>query len=218
MHRGVFLGKDAEQQPKRVLILCESHHTNKDTDVIAGKAASYPTAAVVENDYLNNSGEAKDYRNYRIFEKIEKAFGFQSEEHRQFWNRVYFGNYVPVLCGVGDDTAKNTIAKEGNRVEYNNQLFGFIVEHSIDVVFCFSRLVFNNLPECASGDENEIVECGKVGSCRDYVSVYKYCARTPHGAVSIELEKPLTVYGMRHPSARGGFRPENYAGYLKNKL
>ena len=97
-------------------------------------------------------------------------------------------------------------------------MFVFIVEHSIDVVFCFSRLVFNNLPECASGDENEIVECGKVGSCRDYVSVYKYCARTPHGAVSIELEKPLTVYGMRHPSARGGFRPENYAGYLKNKL
>lgn len=221
MHWGEYIGCLADQQPIRVLILCESHHTNEKTDIEPGKPASYSTASVVETDYINQKGDREDYRNYQLFSKIEQSFGVTTrskEERLDFWSKVYFGNYVPVLCGVRNDTAKKTINKQGNRVEYNNQLFAFIVEHSIDVVFCFSRLVFNNLPQGAPGDESDVVACGKIGRCRDYISRYQYCARTPHGAVTIELEKPLTVYGMRHPSASGGFQPNHYADYLSRKL
>lgn len=226
MHWGEYRGANANQQNLRVLILCESHHTNADSDndKVAGKAASYPTSSVVDCDYIQQKGNKKDYRNYILFMKIEQSFGFHTQsvdERREFWNKVYFGNYIPVLCGVRDNAAKKTISAENHREEYNSQLFSFVNEHQIDVIFCFSRLVYKNLPslEKEAGDTSGEKTCSeKVGGKRDYISFCEYAPDAAHSDVNHPLKKRLIIYGMRHPSTRGGFRADNYKDFLSERL
>ena len=225
MHCGVYHGEKADQQAKRILILAESHHTSsrREADTIAGVPASYSTADVIEHDYIRQDGDPADYRNYRIFSKIINSFGLPAdtiEQRRYFFQRVYFGNYIPVLCGVGNNTAKKTIQRSGNRQEYNDQLFRFVNDHQIDVVCCFSRLVYDNLPGVEKGSLESVlqVECEKCGGKRDYIAICKYHASLCHTATNIPLLKDLTVYGMRHPSARCGFCPGNYGPMLNSVL
>ena len=170
MHCGVYHGEKADQQAKRILILAESHHTSsrREADTIADVPASYSTADVIEHDYIRQDGDPADYRNYRIFSKIINSFGLPAdtmEQRRYFFQKVYFGNYIPVLCGVGNNTAKKTIQRSGNRQEYNDQLFRFVNDHQIDVVCCFSRLVYDNLPGVEKGSLESVlqVECEKCG-------------------------------------------------------
>lgn len=145
----------------------------------------------------------------------------QSEEQRRnFWDNVFFGNYISVLCGVGDSKAKNTIKAENHREEYNDQLFSFVNDNQIDAIFCFSRLVYNNLPKLAKedGDKQDSQNCEPIGRKKDYINICKYVPGAARPGTSIPLIKELTVYGMRHPSAKGGFKAENYKTILGEKL
>lgn len=54
----------------------------------------------------------------------------------------------------------------------------------------------------------------KIGKCRDCIKHCKYLANVEHKNVDVILNKDIEVYGMRHPSARGGYRVENYIDVL----
>ena len=54
----------------------------------------------------------------------------------------------------------------------------------------------------------------KIGKCRDWIKHCKYLANVEHKNVDVILNKDIEVYNMRHPSARGGYRVENYSDVL----
>lgn len=213
MHNGVFEGEKAKSQNKRVLILGESHHVSTDsnvtTDKIAGIPATYTTAAVVR-EHLEKR------KTHEFLTKIAKSL--DAGEEVEFWNSVYFGNYIDVLCGIGNSVAKNQIKKDGNRVKYNNQLFQFVNKYKIDKIFCFSILAYNNLPDLAEGEESQCETIGMRGKKRVYLRQCKYEAKTQHSGTSVILEKDLHVFGISHPQAKGGYSPEMYASSLKNQI
>lgn len=192
-----------------MLILSESHHGDP-----KGKPAPYTTASVVEEDHIRDC-------KHPFFRRIELAFGYDCDtepSRRDFWDHFYFGNYVDVLCGVRDDCARRMIKK--NRQKYNDQLFTFVNEHDIDLIFCFSRLVYEKLPALSRKDHSyeymETLPCQEqLGKRQDYIARCRYLPDRAHGAVNVRLNKELLVYGLRHPSAVGGFLPENYRDYLR---
>lgn len=222
MHKGVFVGICAEQQKKRILILGESHHINKQDkeNSEAGKEATYPTCRVVA-EYFEDT--EKKNKNLRFFEKIAKSFGISvplDEEADAFWNKVYFGNYIPVLCGVGDDTAEKTIKHNGNRKAYNDAVFRFVNDHEIDIIFCFGRRTYNAFPSWYDKKENKgkVLTGISVGGKSDYISHCVYLHGVDHDNTTVVLNKELSVFCLRHPSARGGFNVDNYAPFLSELI
>lgn len=223
MHKGVWHGENAEMQPKRILILGESHHTNSTDNQEAGKPATYTTHEKIQQ-YLEqyNGPTAQRDKCYRFFDKIVMSFQLDLEKDRSnFWSKVYFGNYIPVLCGVGDEKATNQIKRtdeisgEPNRKLYNNALFDFVNERSIDVIFCFSRRVYNALPSYHDNTEKcKATDAGKAGGKRDYISHCIYHEGVDHDNTDKKLQKELHVYGLRHPSGKCGFEPSNYSTHL----
>lgn len=219
MHQGEFIGSKAADQPKRILILGESHHWSSEDDSKTEeerrvKAEAYSTEDVVKTylaNYNSNIGKERD-QCYRFFDNIVHAFGINPDTSRtDFWERVYFGNYIDELCGVRDKIAAKILNSQGNREKYNSQLFSFIQEHKIDIVFCFSRRVYNKLPptECfdkeMSGDKTDTHRLDKC--------VYH---PGPRKSISVSLVKPVTVYGLKHPSQ--GFSYRRYQDKLKELL
>ena len=187
MHKGVFVGSEARKQPKRVLILGESHYGTQES-----------TTAVIER-YFRVPGEIS----YRFFDRIVETFGFSKENREQFWAKVYFGNYIDVSCGIGDEQAQ--VAIKNNRVECNEDLIAFIVKEEIDYVFCFSRLVYNNLPKLCR-------EYGDDESCilADRTHYLMRCVYHPGKRSDRRqwIAKPLAVYGLKHPSR--GYSSQKY--------
>lgn len=224
MHKGVWHGENAEKQPKRILILGESHHTNSTDNQEVGKSATYTTHEKIQQyiDQYNDSITQRD-NCYQFFEKIVLSFGEAVTDRAKFWNKVYFGNYIPVLCGVGDDKAENLIkgkdesSGESNRSRYNDALFEFVNAHEIDGIFCFSRRTYNALPSYHDNSEKrENAWDGETGGKRDYIShcVYRKDVTHNHTDKTKILNKELHVYGLRHPSGKCGFEPSNYSSHL----
>lgn len=211
MHHGVFEGQKAKDQPVRILILGESHHVSTDrsvtTDKIAGIPATYTTASVVR-EHLDKR------KTHDFLTKIAKSFDTKEEVH--FWESVYFGNYIDVLCGIGNSLAEKQIAD--NRSEYNDQLFRFVNKYNISIIFCFSVLAYENLPDLADGEASRCETIGMRGTRRVYLRQCKYKAETQHSGTSVILEKDLHVFGISHPQAKGGYSPEMYANALKNQI
>ena len=200
VHKGVFKGSNLSQNYS-ILILGESHHYQGEAD-----DPEYTTERVVKN-YFNNPND----KCYKFFDKIAACFGFAPDDREKFWNQVWFGNYVTESnCGVRDGRAQNLIRE--HRDQYNKKLFEFVNEHGVDIIFCFSRQVYKNLPGKApfeSADTRYDVQ-GK----RDYIMKFLYQpGRRLHGDVA--LHKPLTVYGFCHPSAWSYFKAEHYAPFIK---
>lgn len=205
MHKGVFKGNNLSGD-RNILILGESHHHSESND------QSYTTEKVVKN-YLSNPKNPS----YRFFDKIAACFGFSANERDLFWNKVWFGNYIDESdCGIATNRAKELVIK--NRHIYNKKLFEFVNQNSIDTIFCFSRLVYNNLPDRAPF-ENKEAKCyvANVGRKRDYISKFIYKPGTRF-TDDVELEKELVVYCFRHPSAQCGFSPKNYIEYLNKEI
>lgn len=207
MHNGEFKGEQAENQEVRVLILGESHYWGKDK-----KEEDKLTSKVVQtylNKYNSRIRSEKD-RSYRFFDNIVQAFGIDPENRTDFWNRVWFGNYIDEPCGVRDSKATNLLKIAGKREELNRQLFEFIKNNRIDIVFCFSRKVYDKLPplEESLGDSEKKGE--KSDSHRLDTCVYGAGERK---AVSIPLSKSVTFYGLKHPSQ--GFSYRRYQDKLK---
>lgn len=202
MHKGVFGGKNLTPA-QSILILGESHHYGKADD------PEYTTERVVMNYFRRPNDKC-----YKFFDKIAGCFGFAPKDREMFWNQVWFGNYVAESnCGIGNSKARKLIGE--HRTQYNKELFEFVNEHGIDTVFCFSRLVYNNLPDRAPFESGGFrYDVPKLHGKADFIRRFVYLSgERPKGDVS--LKKPLTVYGFRHPSARCGFSVENYAPYVK---
>lgn len=149
MFKGVYEGKNAKHQSKRILILGESHYDKDGYN-------DFTTDSVVQNFY-SNPGEKK----YQFFHKIAKCF-FENvkdidDEFESFWNNVYFANYVDGLCGIGDSKAKILI--KNNKEKYNNELFEF---RSVNTQQGKSELVLQ-----------KILSIGLCFLSRDPVWVYK---------------------------------------------
>lgn len=198
MYHGVYEGTAAAAQPKRILILGESHH-----DIESEK-----TTKMVMDEYLG--GAYSD-----MFQKIAQAFGVATEkgrdEERAFlWDRVYFGNYIDVSLdgpsGEGDNTAKKLIAASKDR--YNQDLADFIKARAIDVVFCFSDRVFDALPPAAALFPDVWKRSGKNNVNLWFGRAYR---------VESLFGRYVEVYGTPHPNYwwHTGLCPENVAEYLK---
>lgn len=230
MHHGVFKGVNSSDRARRILILGESHHISKtDKDNMeAGKPATYTTSSVV-NAHIKGINTSS----LEFFRKIGKSFGYkmETEEDREsFWSNVYFGNYIEVLCGIKDSAAKRILKeKKGNKTNretYNDTLFKFVNDNGIDIVVCFGRLVFDNLPSLNRDhfdEENpkkngKIKEGIKIGKSNDYIGKCIYLPNIDHKNTKVILEKRLEAYSLRHPSAAGGYNPENYVDVLKKLL
>ena len=214
MFKGVYEGKKAKCQNKRILILGESHYDKDGYD-------NFTTKSVIENYHLN-----PNEKKYNFFHKIAQCFSVNTndidKEFECFWSNVYFANYVDELCGVGDSKAKNLI--NNNRKKYNNELFEFINKNEIDIVFVFGRTVYNNLPSYSknenTAEKQPNLDNGNlfVGSKRDFISHCVYLKGEQHKNAETELNRDIHIYGLRHPSARCGFNAENYKSYLKNLI
>ena len=109
MYDNVFIGENAQNQTKRILILGESHY--EESGKIDGG-----TASVVKYLAINgNDNKTQFYKN------IMRTFGYEisKESRNEFWNKVYCGNYVNDPCGKGkNNPAKSEISK--NRTKYND--------------------------------------------------------------------------------------------------
>lgn len=222
MHYGVYCGRKAEADEEKILILSESHHVNtddKETDnKTPGVEATYTTQGNIV-DYLKDPCADS----YRIYDTIVKTFGFEPEKRVSFWNRVFFGNYIDVLCGIGDNYAKEYVGGSKNRVKLNDQLFQFVNEYQIDTIYCFSILSYDKLPSLSTSKEegnSSKFQIGKTASGKKYVYLRKcyYEEGQLHKWTNIILRKPLTVFGITHPSSKGGYPLETYRQILRGKI
>lgn len=212
MYHGVYEGATAAAQPKRILILGESHHGNGPEDV--GKAGDVPTSDVIK-DYLSQKDGTE--RRLQFFHKIALSFGIDTgkdkdAEKERFWDKVFFGNYVDVICGVQDGTAEKLM--DQNKKTYNRELAEFVNRNQIDAVFCFGLGVFDCLPgNHYAGiipSEGGDMTAGKKFEENRSVELAGYLCETSSEA----FDHPVRIYGMTHPS-RPGFSPEPFVEYLK---
>lgn len=199
MYQGVYEGAAAAAQPKRILILGESHHDME----------SEKTTQMVMEEYLRGA-----YSN--MFQKIALAFGVDTrkgrEEERAFlWNRVYFGNYIDIPLdgpsGEGDKTAKRLIA--ANKDRYNQDLADFIKARAIDTVFCFSDKVFDALPNEEGHWSWTLFQDVKHGKA-DVWFGRGYGPDSP-------FWRELKIYGVPHPRYwnPAGINPEELVQYIR---
>ena len=206
MHHGVFKGQKAKEQPVRILILGESHYWSENK-----KEEDKLTSKVVETYLKQYNWPVRSERDraYRFFDYIVRTFSVDPELNREdFWNKVYFGNYIDEPCGIRDSTAANLLKKTGKCEELNRQLFKFIEENEIDIVFCFSRRVYSALPQLEKQDsENELdgADAHRLEKC-----IYNPGVRENF---DIDLDKPVTFYGLRHTSQ--GFSYRQYQDRIK---
>ena len=205
MYHGPYIGTVAEKQPKRILILGESHHDIPPT----------MTTQQVVDGYLEG-------KHVQFFQNIAKSFGIyaeRAEEKVLFWDKLFFGNYIDISLdgpsGEGDQTAKKLIADHKGR--YNLDLADFVNRHQINTIFCFGlTTVFDHLPGnhyagiLPSGDGSVIADkkLGKNGKLE--IAGY-LCEPSPE-----TYDHPVRIYGMTHPSDHWhGFSPEPFVEYLK---
>lgn len=205
MYKGVWTA-GGNREGKRILILGESHYYKK------GKK-DFTTTDVLSR-HLGNECTSS------FFDKIAESFGYSKENSIEFWNQVCFGNYVEVLCGIQDYRARDAIRFNNNRTYYNNRLFEFINGNDIDVLVCFGKLQYNNLPiERKSSEFDRRPLKNKLGTKNDIVEFGTYKAGLEHKKYGdIVLKKDLKVYSFRHPSARGGYSVENVWEFIRNNL
>ncbi len=201
MFDGVFIGTEADKQPKKILILGESHYGGTESTEAAVKR-------YLEN-YNTCTGNER-FRCYRFFDNIVRAFGIDPEINRtDFWNQVYFANFIDELCGVGDSAAVEFLEKAEKRGRCNYKVFSFLKEHEIDIVFCFSRRVYNKLPPVEGSDcetPGDKKDKHRLDVCAYYPGKRKY--------MTVSLDKPVMVYGLHHPSR--GFSYEKYQEKLRD--
>lgn len=206
MNHGEWIGCNI-QESNRILILGESHYGDKnDFNESMGKPIPYPTDVVVrsykEHKIPGNSKARWD----KFFDQIAVCFGYPKGKGGEFYDKVFFGNYVPVLCGKGIENHAKQYMK-ANRTEYNNQLFDFINDHKTDTVICFSIATFWNLPAVSDEDKDSYkeIELKPIGNRRNIIYYYCYKPFVSHGYCDRTLENALKVYGIRHPSTKSGF-------------
>ena len=213
MSPGEWRGKNISES-NRILILGESHYGEVES---IGKPVPYATSGVVE-EYLSHRGPGGESARWdRFFDRIAESFGYSYDRSRDFYEKIWFGNYVPVLCGKGASNKAEHFMKI-SRKEYNDSLFSFVNKNDISVIVCFSKAVYWNLPSAADEDQDSYAEIrlSDIGRRGNVINIYEYKAEVPHGACEIVLGKNLKVYGIRHPSAKCGFNAKAVYSCLMN--
>ena len=199
---------------RKVLILGESHYDDKDF----GQPVSYMTSGVVEY-YLEQHEHRERWEPF--FDKIAKSFGYDRNHARDFYDQVCYGNYIDVLCGKRDGTAKRVLANEEYRTECNNGLFTYLNDNGIGTVVCFSELVYRKLPSLSSSSEmQEWVNLGRIspaGRTHNWAEHCNYVPGIAHEHCDVLLQQPLKVYRFRHPSCLGGYNPEQVFSYIQKQ-
>ena len=193
----------------RVLILGESHYDEANY----GEKVSFPTSGVVRRYFETREKWSQ------FFDKIAASFGYEKPDAKQFYEKVFFGNYIDVVCGIGGNNNARHYA-DLNRPAYNDDWFGYVNENEIDIVLCFSKLVYNHFPSLNKSvvDEKDVrVDLGKIGSKTNYAEICLYKAAANHPHCNIRLEKDLLVYGIRHPSMQGGYNSEQVYNFLARR-
>lgn len=209
MNKGVWFGEKSKES-KRVLILGESHYDSQNNyPGYVGRETPYTTEEVVR-EYLSHKSNSADNKRWdRFFDKIAFSFGYEKDKVKAFYNLVMFGNYLPILCGVGKaNPAKRYMKME--RIELNNALFSFLNKQSVDILLCFSKSVYWNLP-CACDIDRQSehdIELPRIGNKSNRIHCFTYAPGHIHKNCDVILNKSLQVYGIRHPSARCGFDAE----------
>lgn len=212
MNKDPWIGENLNKHVK-VLILGESHY---DEESNYGDRVGFSTAGVVENYFYNNVNDERK-RWAPFFDKIAASFGYDWKNAKNFYEQVYFGNYVDVICGVQDNNCALYYIKK-NRREYNNELFEFINENSIEVVICFSVRVYDHLPRLSSKLESYSFETvGYIGNKRNNIYCCSYCHAIEHKFCDVKLKHDLKVYGVRHPSGQGGYKVDDVLDYMKKQ-
>ena len=100
MNHGEWIGSNIHES-NRMLILGESHYGDENgTNESMGKPVPYTTEGVVraykEHKIPGNSKARWD----KFFDQMAACFGYPKGKGGDFYNEVFFGNYVPVLCGI----------------------------------------------------------------------------------------------------------------------
>ena len=209
MYKGEWKGKDIPED-NRTLILGESHYGDENnTNEKIGSEANYDTSDVLSY-YLSNRTQGIYYEPwYRFYDSIAESFGYSHDQAYAFYNQVWFGNYIPVLCEKKDkNIASDLMGDSNNRISYNNELFRFVNNNRINSIVCFSIDVYNHLPGRHKSDTENVINLGIIGSKRNLMRIYTYKEGEPHPSCDIILDHPLTVFAVRHPSTAGGFRSE----------
>ena len=171
-----------------------------------GEEVPYPTSGVVEGHLTGKGG-------YEFFNKIAATFGYSREDVGEFYNKVFFANYIPVLCGRKNNMAADFISK--NRTDYNNDLFEFVNQYSINTIVCYSRTSYNALPGLGEGETAIDKPIGQIAGKNNLAGVCNYINGVKHKYCAIELKRPLIVYGLWHPSCKGGFSIQQVYDFFK---
>ncbi len=206
MYNGVWVG-DMANKGFRLLILGESHYGEN----------VYDTKGVVSK-YLrgNETGEYASW--YPFFDKIAQSFGYLKDPN-DFYDKVYFANYIEEPCGIGDDTARTLLSK--HRWDYFEHFVDFVNENEIDCVVCFSKLVYWHLGPLL-GDEMEDYKgdiiLGEIGGRRNLANFTRYKPIfTDSQTRKVPFKKELKVYGFRHPSCQGGYDCNQVYSFIKDR-
>ena len=207
MNQKPWIGNNLNKK-LQVLILGESHYDEENS---FGAEVTFATSGVVEYYFKKRERWAQ------FFDKMAASFGYSVTNARVFYDQVYFGNYVDVVCGVGNNNcAKHFINL--NRKKYNTDLFKYVNDKGIHVIICFSKQVYHSLPKLGSKDEFCSSESiGKIGGKNNILGVTFYLPDVEHGFCDVKLQKGLKVYGVRHPSAKGGYNSEQVYQYMKKQ-
>ena len=142
-----------------------------------------------------------------FFYNIAASFGYRKDKEgvRDFYNKVYFANYVEESCGKGaDNQAANFIWGKGNtkgrRDYYNKAVFEFCNEENISIICAFSKKVYYAFPPI---DEINGGEVKKIPISANYTVGRTYYKKSISEYRDITLKNDLTLYGFNHASRSG---------------
>lgn len=201
MYNGVWVGEKIPDK-NRVLILGESHYVDE-------KSSIEETSGVV-NRFINNSQV--------FFDRIAMSFNYDTSEKNEFYQKVFFGNYIGKLCGKQDGKAKQILSNNDNRIEYNDELFKYVNNNKISTIVCFSKLVFNKLPSMNYKNGEEWIE-DKTITIGKKKSIFSHCIykkNNAHNYCNIKLDNDLLVISLSHPSAACGYSVVEAKEYLSS--
>ena len=210
MNSELWKGNNIPTFPK-VLILGESHYDDNNI----GEKVSFSTSGVVKY-YLESRDKREKW--FQFFDKIASSFGYDKNNSKLFFEKVFFGNYIDVVCGVGDNNASHYA--DLYRDTYNTEWFDYINRNEIDTFVCFSKLAYHHFPNLNNTSPYERSNREKVGIIGGRSNIVEYCTYSPdteHPHCSVKLLKPLKVYGIRHPSSPGGFSTDQIYQFVSKQ-
>lgn len=213
MNKGVWKGNNIVEN--RILILGESHHEVGTDDI--GKPVPYETSGVVQlyiSDAKEKGGSLPKW--HEFFKRIAESFGYNHDSSDLFYEKVWFGNYCDIICGVAENNSAKVFIKEHSE-KYNDELFSFVNENRIGTIICFSKLVYKYLPKLLSFENRNSIAVGRIGKRRNIVDICEYKDHVQHSGCNVMLEHPITVYAIRHPLGKGGYNVEQIHQYLSSK-